>query len=115
MKTNESQKSPQRISKLLQNLKNEEISRLSIKTDESPQDKMNLSVECQENIIKGIPAIKVMTNRDELGTQDIQKPIFHYLPEDGEMKDLILEVLKYVMKDEQEFFKRMNVNIRKKR
>lgn len=110
----ESQKSPQRISQLLHNIKDDEKKttvRLSI--EQSPRHiQRNSETEFTNNNI-GIPAIVV--NGDALGKQDIQKPAFLYMPEEGEMKELIMEVLRNIAKDEQENFKSLKVKVRRRK
>ena len=110
----ESQKSPQRISQLLHNIKDDEkktTERLSI--EQIPRlIQRNSEIEYQENPI-GIPAIVI--NGDALEKQDIQKPVFEYLPEEGEIKELIMEVLRNIAKEEQDNFKSLKVKVRRRK
>ena len=106
----ETQKNPNRISQLLQKVKGERFSLAS--QDESPMKRMSIDSPFISH--GGIVGSFDEEKKEEFNEKDQQKPIFIYLPQEEEIRSIILEVLKKIA-SEREFFKTISIPKRRRK
>ena len=104
----ETQKNPNRISQLLQKVKGERFSLAS--QDESPIKRMSIDSPFISHMVESYDEEK----KDEFNEKDQQKPIFIYLPQEEEIRSMIMDVLKRIA-GEREFFKTVNIPKRRRK
>lgn len=102
----QNQKNSNKISVLLQKIKGERASLVS-QEDSSPPPRFSIESPF-------IPHLEKSEIKEDLTENDLQKPIFLYLPQEDEIRGMILGVLREIAK-ENEFFKKIDIPKRRKR
>ena len=105
----ESKSSTKKISFLLKKLKGERVSVTSQEVSNNPR----LSIESPFIPINKLNPFEI-TEKEELNEKDLQKPIFFYLPQEDEIKEMIFTVLKEIAKEE-EYFRKITVPKRRRK